>query len=379
MANRYAVSTGDWSNPAIWDGGTLPQASDVVRHNGFTVTIDQNITVDELTNNAAAPAVAGGSFLSTINVVINADIKERTTSTLYNINGGSSVTINGDCVSNPSVGSGSKAVAINTALTLTVNGSVIGGALNASTEFATNNQAIFVNSVNVNIVVNGTINGGGQSNNASFFNNGIYSNSTSTMITVTGTINGSPTNSSAANTKAGIAVLSTNSTIIVNGVVNGIQSAAIYTTNATTFVSVDGTISSSGIRYAIETSNLILKDVTVYNTIRNQFVGITNLLIHSTGDVILIQNTETIGDTKSLYTAGLLTGYPLEAKVEDGAVYGPSNEFEGTLSPVNIDTAQLAEDLLTELSTSSNALAERLRNVSTVQTTGSQLTALTIS
>jgi hypothetical protein len=83
--------------------------------------------------------------------------------------------------------------------------------------------------------------------------------------------------------------------------------------------------------------------------------------------------------TKSFLTAGLLTGYPLPADVESGVTYGPSNEFEGTLSPVNIDTAQLAEDLLSEISTSSNALAERLRNVSTIQTTGAQISALTLT
>jgi hypothetical protein len=50
-----------------------------------------------------------------------------------------------------------------------------------------------------------------------------------------------------------------------------------------------------------------------------------------------------------------------------------------TASLPSVLSQPLAEDLLTEISTSSNPVAERLRNVSTVQTTGSQLTALTIS
>jgi hypothetical protein len=41
-----------------------------------------------------------------------------------------------------------------------------------------------------------------------------------------------------------------------------------------------------------------------------------------------------------MYTADLLTGYPLEAKVEDGVIYGPSNEFEGTLEPWDATFAQ---------------------------------------
>jgi hypothetical protein len=63
-----------------------------------------------------------------------------------------------------------------------------------------------------------------------------------------------------------------------------------------------------------------------------------------------------------LRTADLLTGYPVESKVEDGTVYGPSNEFEGTLQPVVIDTAQLASDLLTEMNTSNLTIAQGLRD-----------------
>jgi hypothetical protein len=63
-----------------------------------------------------------------------------------------------------------------------------------------------------------------------------------------------------------------------------------------------------------------------------------------------------------LRTADLLTGYPLESKVEDGVIYGPSSEFEGTLQPVVINTAQLATDLLTEMNTSNLTIAQGLRD-----------------
>ena len=71
MANRYAVASGNWSNTATWDGGTLPTSADIVRPNGFAVTIDQNITVIALRNDASAPAVAGGTFTLTGNYTIN--------------------------------------------------------------------------------------------------------------------------------------------------------------------------------------------------------------------------------------------------------------------------------------------------------------------
>jgi hypothetical protein len=57
MALRVAVATGNWSNPAIWNAGVLPVAGDVVASNGFTVTIDQDVNVDLLTNTVQSPVV----------------------------------------------------------------------------------------------------------------------------------------------------------------------------------------------------------------------------------------------------------------------------------------------------------------------------------
>jgi hypothetical protein len=54
MALRVAVANGNWSNPAIWNGGVLPNSGDIVASNNFTVTIDQNINVGTLTNTAQA-------------------------------------------------------------------------------------------------------------------------------------------------------------------------------------------------------------------------------------------------------------------------------------------------------------------------------------
>lgn len=64
MANRYATKSGNWSDVTVWDGGiTLPGVGDVVRSNGYGVTVDQDITVDTLRNDAASPANAGGYFV----------------------------------------------------------------------------------------------------------------------------------------------------------------------------------------------------------------------------------------------------------------------------------------------------------------------------
>ena len=58
MAQRVAIASGNWSNSAIWNGGVLPEPGDVVASNTFTVTIDQNINVDTITNGATGVGTA---------------------------------------------------------------------------------------------------------------------------------------------------------------------------------------------------------------------------------------------------------------------------------------------------------------------------------
>jgi hypothetical protein len=96
MANRYAVATGNWSNTATWDGGTLPAAGDDVRANGFTVTIDQDITVLSIRTDAASPAVAGGGFSCSTNRNITCNIIAGTNSNCLSITGSATQTIVGD-------------------------------------------------------------------------------------------------------------------------------------------------------------------------------------------------------------------------------------------------------------------------------------------
>jgi hypothetical protein len=58
MALRVAVANGNWSSTSTWNGGVLPAAGDVVASNGFTVTIDQNVNVDSITNTATTVSTA---------------------------------------------------------------------------------------------------------------------------------------------------------------------------------------------------------------------------------------------------------------------------------------------------------------------------------
>jgi hypothetical protein len=49
---RAAVASGNWSNPATWNDGILPQPNDIVFLNSFNVLIDTDISVYQIRNDA---------------------------------------------------------------------------------------------------------------------------------------------------------------------------------------------------------------------------------------------------------------------------------------------------------------------------------------
>ena len=49
---RAAVASGNWSNPAIWNDGILPQPNDIVFLNSFNVLIDTDVSVNQIRNDA---------------------------------------------------------------------------------------------------------------------------------------------------------------------------------------------------------------------------------------------------------------------------------------------------------------------------------------
>lgn len=56
MAFKFAAATGNWNTGATWDDGTVPANGDIVFPNGFTVTVDTNISPDTLS--AAIPTIS---------------------------------------------------------------------------------------------------------------------------------------------------------------------------------------------------------------------------------------------------------------------------------------------------------------------------------
>jgi hypothetical protein len=209
----------------------------------------------------------------------------------------------------------------------------------------------------VNVV--GSVIGGGQ-NTATGFNSGITSSSNQCTVNVTGLIQGSAY--SAFIQKVAISLSGLNNILNITGTVYGDASTAVVVGSSTSNVYMDGICSTVGNALPFSIPRLVMLNGTIFCDTVNSLGGITKFMIPPFSDVEIVTETEVVGVDNYLYTAGLLTGYPPEAKVEDGTVYGPSSEFTGTLQPVVINTAQLATDLLTEMNTSNLTIAQGLRD-----------------
>ena len=357
MANRYAVASGNWSNTATWDGGTLPQAGDVVRPNGFTVAINQDINVTELINNASAPAVAGGSFSVGSGRTITANIIHRNltgTSFLSANYGGGTSTINGNVILFGSFSSANNSVVAVSGLAngqLVINGDVY---MNGPTG---TNEAGGVIKLNGNgfgfrIICNGLVSGALNWTGPVGFegdSNGVMIDGQNYVIELNGVTQGRVVASS-TRVSNGVRIFnaSTSNTIINNGVIQGgiainenTGDAVLMPINLSNQLRNYGTIMASGTQRGVNGGLVIHYEGSVVSDNFQQVAmspkaqRIDSSFVNARINIPLTSLTNV-----AFRTAGLLTGYPLESKVEDGTVYGPSSEFEGTLEPWDAAFAQ---------------------------------------
>lgn len=159
MANRYATKSGVWSDTSVWDGGSsLPGAGDVVRPNNYTVTIDQDVTVAELRNDASSPAVAGGGFVvssvaSTLTITATLVAGGASLLTISATSG--TVAVVGDIPQTSPVGA-SKGLVVSGNANVTVTGNVSGGV-------AAGSNGIYISGAAA-VTINGNVAGGAGGN-----------------------------------------------------------------------------------------------------------------------------------------------------------------------------------------------------------------------
>jgi hypothetical protein len=333
MANRYATKTGNWSDVTVWDGGTtLPGVGDVVRPNGFTVTIDQDVDLGSgtLTSNASAPAASNGSFLisslpggagRTITANILGNISVVTGFVLVSATGGI-LNIVGNITGAPNAsGSSRPCVAVTGAgVTLNVTGNLLGGS-------NTNNHAVTfaTTATGATITIVGAVTG----DNAA---GGLHLNGASAIATITGNVTGGISQS----VSSGVYVQAATCTVTINGdVIAGVNGSSstkggVLLAGASPILVINGdvygadtadSLSSTNWTAGLAINGSTLVDVTINGDVISQAseesAGI--VLQSGTGDVVI--NGNLIGGSGTNGAALHLVGGTFEVLV-DGNVTG---------------------------------------------------------
>lgn len=424
MAARTAVANGNWSSPSTWDGGaTIPATGDTVNLSTFTVQADQNITVVSI---AATTGKLLVSTARTINANILASGSTGGGMIIEVTHTTGTTTINGNMTQSAFAGwPGANCLRINAASTVVVNGSLVGAnaagttiLVNASgavlTITGTANVSDLVASTMLSVVQPSTITYNGDVPGGA--GNGIFM---SFAATCTVTINGNVTGGSAA---GGVAIASSGAaTITVNGTVaggsnataygisltgastvtvtgtttGGSAGAAIMTTSAASIVDMQGTCTAStGAPAYVSTGTASIARVTDLVAASNGMwpVGGGRILMHASTNVSFTTRDDSAGAGTGAVVnlTNYPSGIPSAANVRYGTTFGvglaltgtlrvpsPSSVAAGALTDNTVGTAALTPaqvwDALISSLTTSGSIGERLKNCSTVATTGDQI------
>lgn len=364
MANVYAVKSGNWSDPTVWNTGALPTSADYVFPNGFTVTIDGSYTVLGLRSTVASPIVAGGWFAPANGSVIactdavgigGAGAGANNTGGTYRfaLGVGESATIIGSVWGVTGVNH-SQAVLMNGAGTLNITGNLTGG----TGGNATVTPAIqFPGSGTLNVT------GGLVANNNTL-------GSAAIIIAGAGTLNAVGALSASGTSPA----INTSSACAINHTGTAQASAsqpAIFSGSASATNILSGPlINTSGIM-AFYGPKLYLKSGSPVSWTFTTQDLLTDRTLYTADS---IGNQPAVGNVRygTSYASGTLTGtcrIPVASNVRLGV---PVDNTVGTATGL---TAQDLWDAATSGLNTAGSIGERLKNCSTVATTGDQWAA----
>ena len=431
MANVWAIKNGDWSDTTVWNTGALPTSGDDVYANNFNVNVKQNINVASLRNTSIVGNNEGTFTFNigdvTANISNNLFITNTTqfiivtanngkviinvpNNTIFNSGGGNNSAINhtGNCdleinsirlhnggasgnflISKSSIGNlylncellggnnnGSAAsVLIQSAGNTLINGNVIGGSGNNA-----GSRAISISGGN--LTINGYVKGGNLSTN-NFGGVAIYS-STVGNINITGYISGIGAR----------AIYASAGTINITGMILGTDLSGIATVEISGTASLNhiGTLQASASASAIKCDTPTTSTVTCTGPfLKNGYiVAIASQTLRiNFGSNSYFQFKKPNGDDIDYVSTIEGYNYPTPADVRYGVSYKsglvigtchvptpdnvrkniPVDNTVGTSDNVN------AEDILEAIQNSTLPIAERLRNVATVESTGAQMEA----
>lgn len=428
MANVYAVKSGNWSDTTVWNTGALPTSGDDVFSNNFTVTIDQDVTVLSIRNTAQSPAVAGGNFTLSTGVTVTANgsgfICGATSLINYiSVSGGTSSLI-GTINCRTVVAGGFAAVNFSGAGTLNVTGNILP---NTSLS-ASNKTGIVLSGTGVlNIIGNLShgyaspslvINGAGSTTNITgdvgdlAVNPNVTNAQTITItLSVVATLNvtGNVYGGGGSGTPGTINI-SASANVNITGMVYGGHSTGYGVfTGAALYLRIVGSMFSSRAT-SYETAATVSSSASAINLFTGPFISgpygfvpfsVARMhYIRTLGSYFEFRDETTNGALSPSATApptrlvspDTVVDAPIPANVRNGVSYAlgtftgtlkvpsPDSVAKGVPTDNTVGTAALKpEDVwnyATANLTDANSIGARLKNVSTVETTGEQLEAL---
>ena len=382
MPNRWAISSGNWSNTAIWNGGLgLPTASDDIWTNGQTVTIDTDISVLSLRNSATGSVIAGGNYVINNGINITAPNIISSAGALMTISQSNSATI----IGNLSTTANAAAICLTMSATssITITGSIsVGNAANTRGIVNTSRGTLIITGSLTNIggsstayslykqtpagtvIITGSVFSGGGSairnevNGTSYYILGdliggsapcfqdnagggpepslyiignIYGATAGTAPTIYRTGNPifiSVSGSLIASTNESITI--TTGTVSVNGSIFGGQAAPGVATSAGT-VLVNGPIFAGQSAPGVSTTTGTVQATgPFYNTNGRNAVFAPNLQLLPGSTPTWTFDTETNLEQRTLYTADFPGNFPSASNVRQGTVFGNTGQFTGT-------------------------------------------------
>lgn len=423
MATIVASKAGNWSDTTVWTGGVLPGAGDYAS-TAFAITLDQDITILGLRFTSGSGIInVAGSTNRTVNL---------TASDAFTFNGSNPINSNYINITNTAttnINSYFPQDTVNSG-TKVINCNSIGGIINITTldGFLTRgggttrvSQPVIFGASSQNQIVNITGNIAGGAYGQTY----LTLSGTNNVVNFTGNIVASSTD---PNTTADFTyTASTNCTLNFTGTVTGNIQAVFMSTSNTSIMNINGIIGGSTAASVVQsTGNGLVQFSGIVNNLNNGNTLYAKYLRLKNGtDTQMTFQTQVLGQNKTLYSGAAAVGLPATSNVRQSIVYGDASQYTGTMIVPNpsdvrvnvptdntVGTASLtAEDMwnkltsditttgsigklikdnidvklstvatnsgvISELNTSNEDVAVRLRSAATVETTGSQITAI---
>jgi hypothetical protein len=426
MAVRYAVATGNWSDTATWNGGTLPTSADDVFSNNFTVTIDVDVTVLSIRNTAQSPAVAGGGFVLnnglTVTTGANGFIVGGVTLITYASTSGQESTLIGKVNQSTVILGSNVGILFSGAGTLNIIGDLIpwlnaqfsnkipvqitgDGTLNIVGNLISgyNSPALRISGVNSITNITGNI-GNANLNQTTNAQNVTIQQSAVSTLNITGTVYGG-----GGGTNGVIQVTAAATVVIIGNVFGGHNGGSALQTTANLYLQVIGTMNAS-MSTGFENPAIVSTNSSAINLFSGPFIcgpygafpyQVTRMhLIPTTNSYVEFRDETTNGalppaaaaPATRLVSPDTIVDSPLPSNVRHGVPYAlgtftgtlrvpsPNSVALGVLTDNTVGNAVLTPDAVWDYATANltdpNSIGARLKNVSTVDTTGEQLEAL---